>query len=432
MPDYNRLLEEARNGAPKESFNQYMHDLVDPSHFDDSIRLRLLGNCIASCPANAAILGERPDAISRLLWKQPLGLRILYNGTVQNAEFSAAVLRNPDFLAVAAPSTEFKELMGSIWDSLDGDISRDLKIFLVRKGLFEILLADQSLETEPEIQADFKQIFSTCQKLSRPSGRDVTDVDSEHFGVGIKVVGHISSHADFTPNYAAGIEQLPFTWETVAVLVNLTAAMREMEAVLPKFPDIVPQTIELIKSEDGDDDDDELDYEEMPFDLELWGPLLRNLARDPAKAEEISRFEPVKLINRLLSVRYSEAIGYQFASCLAKTVYNHDLTEKFTAEPIDEHKLDVACSIGVYLSTHAVDSHEKLWAAPRVVKTVVGALLLDSREESWVRGTRTLVALRSALPNSVSTETLATLKASAPRSDAVEQNMSALAELVDA
>ena len=464
MVDYEDLLDKARKGAAKSEFEQYMPDLVKSVPELDATKLRLLGNCIANSSENAKYLSADESAISELLeTDNPLGLSILFNGSVNNSDFSRSVLKNSTFLKKAEPNKQFKDFLGSIWEALDGDIDRDIKIQLVFKGFFELLMNDPDLETDPQITEpkNFKKLYELCQKMtmshfsdSIDENDDFEEEEDDQFGIGIKVIGNISSHNEFSLENAAEIEENVFTWETIALLNNLTAKKVDMDAILPKFPNVIPLTIKLIEQEDpANDDEEELQddeqenelerYEEdefsepdeqglednTPFDVGLWGPLLRNLARDPKKAQEINQYNPAKLLKTLLSYPATNAVGNSLATGLIRSVYNHELVDMYTIEPVDENKLGFACAAANCLvdSTELPDEEVK-WAVNRIVDTILNALQRDPREESWIRGTKALAILRITYPwidvNKIRSEI--EQNSNKPETEAVKQNLKAL------
>lgn len=403
MVDFNDLLNQARQGAPKSLFTPHMGSIMDPSGFENDTQLRLLGNAIANSPENAHLLAANEGAMFKLLRIGPLGLQVLYNGTVENADFSEAVLRSMmNCGQPIAPSAPMRSLLGSVWESCGSKIPRNFMIKLVIDGFVELVLLEESLERESEIVANFKTIYECCQKISMEAEKE-DEFDSR----GFKVVGNISSNPSFSIADANALSEDPFTWETVILLSNLCAKKADIESVLARWPHMVEKTLALIEAEDPEensegeeaaqDEEDEEDgvNSEPPFDLELWGTLLRNVARNRVAATQISGRNPSKLFLRLLKSPRTQEIAGDFASAFCRNVFDHELAKIVTEKPHNGGSLLVASALLDGIKASSPPKAELDWALPRILKTMVEGMLADSNLAVWIKGSKALAILNA-------------------------------------
>lgn len=436
MVDFDDLLSQARQGAPKSVFTPHMSSIMNLPGFGNETQLRLLGNSIANCPENAQLLATNDEAIHQLLNSGPLGLQVLYNGTIDNVEFAEAVLQSMMSRDQAiVPSQTMRSLLGSVWEVCGSSIPRSFVIQLVIDGFVELVLLDESLEREPQVIANFRKIYEHCQKISMEA-EDEDDFDSR----GFRVVGNISSNSSFKIEDAKNIPEDPFTWETVILLSNLSAKRADIEGVLAKWPHMVDKTLSLIEAEDpeensggeepaedGDELDNEDEVDDPPFDLELWGTLLRNVARNCDAAKQISLRNPAKLFLRLLKSPNTQEIAGDFATSLCRNIYDHDLTEIITDAPHNGGSVLIVSALleGVKLSPPPKAELE--WALPRIHETAIDGMLADSNTAVWIKGSKTLAILCAdyALSNQDAINKLSTSEI-ATQNDPVKQNLNTI------
>lgn len=411
--DYEDLLNQARSGAPRSVFTPHIASLCDPVNFNDTTKMRLLGNAIANSKENAAILASHTQTVDKLLQIDPLGLQILYNGTVSNPDFAYMLVQNPH-TAELKPTASAKNLMGSIWEALEGTdhvFPRSLSIQLAINGFLEVLVQDTQLETDPEIIANFAKVFGHCQRCS------IEDDGSDDFDtLGIRVVGNISSHKSFGLEQARSVPTEPFTWESVALLANITAELANVKGVLELWPNLVAQMVDLIRSEDPqedelepheedrtDDNEEESELEddeemETPFDIELWGPLLRNIARDPIASKQIAEYRPLQLYKRLLSYPTTERVGHDFVTSFAVNTYDSELAEYITSQPPNAVIVMMASAIYAGLLGESEETDMALRLAKAITKSLLES---DAPESVWVKGTKTLAMISEKHPGAI-------------------------------
>lgn len=466
MVDYEDLLNQARQGAPRSVFTPYVADLCNTKSFNDPTKMRLLGNSIANSKPNAAILAQHKEAVDKLLTMDPLGLQILYNGTVGNSEFAQELLKSPNFSNLT-PSPGSKNLLGSIFEALhstETSIPSEILVDLSSNGFLELIIQDPSLETNPKLVENFSKVYASAQQCSLASVNE--DEEEEEYEddvntLGIRVIGNISSHKTFGIEQAKSVADAPFTWETVALLANLTAELKNVPEVL-KLWKVFPNIIDLIKSEDpeldenredagehieeheeeeegeelehvpaegleeyGEDDegDENAGIEDTPFDIELWGPFLRNISRDPDAAQQIASNSPLYLYKQLTEYKSTKRVGQDFVIALAANAYDRELAEYVLPQkPFDAVTASMASAIytGLLNSRNPEIAEDEAKLAPLVAENITAGLVNEAPESIWVRGTKILAMISEKHPGIVNKSLL---KEKAPDSEYVSSNL---------
>lgn len=479
MVDYEDLLNQARQGAPRSVFTPYVAELCDVRNFEDPTKMRLLGNSIANSKPNAEILAQHQEAVDKLLTMDPLGLQILYNGTVGNSEFAQKLLKSPNFTKLT-PSPGSKNLLGSIFEALhstETSIPSDILVDLSSNGFLELIIQDPSLETNQKLVDNFAKIYASAQQCSlAPSNEedDEEEYEDDVNTLGIRVVGNISSHKTFGIEQAKCVADSPFTWETVALLANLTAELKNVPEVLSSW-NIFPNVVDLIKSEDpeldedvhateqeakeeeepeeeepqqeepeseaesegaveqygndfgadGQEDEEQEEGEEAetPFDIELWGPFLRNISRDPKASQEIAKYSPLYFYKQLIEYKSTKRVGQDFVIALAANVYDAELADFVLAqEPFDAVSVSMASAIysGLINSSNSEITENEPRIATLVAECITSGLTKDAPESIWVRGTKTLAMISEKHPKIVKKPVL---EEKMPNSEYVRSNL---------